>query len=164
MSARRPTLAGYSLLVVCAVAAPAAIAAVSCTASATGPAFGTYSPLSVSPLAANANVTVNCTLLSGGATTVNATLSLSAGASGSFATRTMLSGATRLNYNLYQSAAYAQVWGDGTGGSFTGMASLRLTPANRTQAVTKVAYGRIPALQDIGAGAYLDTIVVTVAY
>ena len=102
--------------------------------------------------------------MSGAATTVNMTVALSAGSSGSFAARTMLNGAQKLRYNLYWSTAYAQVWGDGTGGSFYGVATLGLSPGNPTQTATGVPYGQIAALQDVGAGSYADTIVVTVNY
>jgi spore coat protein U-like protein len=158
---RRGRTAGALLL---GLAAPAAIAAVSCTTAATGPVFGIYNPLSAGALRSNGTVAVTCTLLSGGATTVNLTVTLSAGSSGAFATRALLSGAQSLGYNLYWSTAYAQIWGDGTGGSFYGVGTLPLTGANPTQQATGIVYGQIPAGQDVGAGSYLDTIVVTVTY
>ena len=147
-----------------AVASPSALAVVSCSTTANGVVFGIYSPLNAVPLNSSGLVSITCTLLSGAATTVNMTVALSAGSSGSLAARTMLNGAQALTYNLYWSTAYAQVWGDGTGGSFYGVASLRLTPTTPTQAVSGVTYGQVVALQDVGAGSYADTIVVTVNY
>lgn len=162
---RRPGTGAATLLALAAtLASPSALAVVSCTASANGVVFGIYNPLNAAPLNSNGLVAVTCTLLSGAATTVNMTVALSAGSSGSFAARTMRNGAQILNYNLYWSTAYAQVWGDGTGGSFYGVATLQLTPGNPTQAATGVTYGRVVALQDVGAGNYTDTIVVTVNY
>ena len=156
---------GPWLLCCCGALLPAlATGAVSCSASATGPAFGIYNPLGATPTYANGQVQVTCTLLSGGATTVNLVSSYSAGASGSYATRTMVIGANKLNYNLYFDAAYTQIRGDGTGGSQTGGASLALSPGNPTQTATGTIYGRIPAGQDVAAGAYADTIVVTITY
>jgi spore coat protein U-like protein len=143
---------------------PTARAAVTCSVSATGPAFGIYSPLGTTPTYANGSVMAVCTLLSGGATTVTLVSSYSTGASGQFATRTMLSGTQSLNYNLYFDAAYTEIRGNGTGGSQQGGATLTLTPSAPTQQTSSVIYGRIPAAQDVGAGAYLDTIVVTVSY
>ena len=139
-------------------------AAVSCSATATGPAFGVYNPLNATPTYANSTVQVTCTLLSGGATTVNMVSSYSAGASGSYALRRMLAGANTLNYNLFYDAAYTQIRGDGTGGSQTGGATLNLTPGNPTQTASGTIYGRITAGQDVAAGSYADTIVVTITY
>jgi spore coat protein U-like protein len=153
---------------VCALAlgllAARAEAVVSCTTTATGPAFGIYNPLAGAALDSNGSLAVTCTLLSGGTTSVTPQVRLSTGASGSYSPRTMISGAWKLNYNIYFSTSYTQVWGDGTGGSFYGVATLTLTPGNPTQQATGVLYGQIPAGQDVGAGAYLDTIVVTVTY
>ena len=139
-------------------------AAVSCSVSATGPVFGVYNPLSATPTYANGQIQATCTLLSGGATTVTLVSSYSSGKSGSYAMRTMLSGTNKLNYNLFFDAAYTQIRGDGTGGSQTGGASLALSPGNPTQSSTSTIYGRIPASQDVAAGAYSDTIVVTITY
>ena len=141
-----------------------ATGAVSCTVSATGPIFGIYNPLSPTPTYANGQVQASCTLLSGGATTVTLVSSYSTGKSGSYALRSMASAANLLNYNLFFDAAYTQIRGDGTGGSQTGGASFALTPGNPTQSTTSTIYGRIPASQDAAAGAYADTIVVTVTY
>ena len=65
---------------------------------------------------------------------------------------------------MFFDAAYTQIRGDGTGGSQTGGATLSLTPGNPTQTSTSTIYGRIPASQDVAAGAYADTIVVTITY
>ncbi|MDE2220040.1 MAG: spore coat protein U domain-containing protein [Gammaproteobacteria bacterium] len=139
-------------------------AAVSCSVSATGPAFGVYNPLSATPAYANSAVHVSCTLLSGGATTVNLVSSYSTGNSGSYASRSMLSGASVLRYNLYYDAAYTLIRGNGTGGSQMGGATLNLTPGTPTQTASGTIYGRIPAGQDVAAGSYADTIVVTITY
>ena len=139
-------------------------AAVTCSVTATGPAFGVYSPLNATPTYANSTVQVSCTLLSGGATAVTLVSSYSSGASGSYALRHMLSGANTLNYNLFYDAAYTQIRGDGTGGSQTGGATLNLTPATPTLTAMGTIYGRIPAGQDVAAGSYADTIVVTITY
>jgi spore coat protein U-like protein len=161
----RRLLCRWSWLVLCAAVAPnLAVAAVSCTVTATSTAFGTYNPLSVTPTYANGQVQISCTLLSGGTTNVNLVTSYSAGASGSYALRTMLSGANTLRYNLFADAAYTQIRGNGTGGSQTSAATLNLSRANPTRSVTSVIYGRIPASQDVAAGSYADTIVVTVTY
>ena len=159
-----PRLIGAALATLLALAAPAALAVTSCSVAASGVNFGIYNPLSGTPLDSTGTVTVTCTLLSGGNTTVNLTAALSAGSSASYAARTMIAGTNKLKYNLYWSTAYNQVWGDGTGGSFYGVASIALTPGSPTQQVSGTMYGQISAGQDVGPGAYLDTIVVTVSY
>jgi spore coat protein U-like protein len=153
-----------ALATLLALGAPAALAVTSCSVAASGVNFGIYNPLSGTPLNSTGTVTVTCTLLSGGATTVNLTAALSTGSSGNYTARTMLAGVNKLNYNLYWSTAYQQVWGDGTGGSFYGVASVPLSPGNPTQQVSGTMYGQISAGQDVAPGAYLDTIVVTVNY
>lgn len=140
-------------------------AAASCSVSAMGPAFGIYDPLNAAPTLANGSITATCTWTGGGPTTVNLTSSYSAGNSGNFSSRSMLSGSHVLSYNLYFDDAYTQIRGDGTGGSLTGGASLTVSRNNRSQTTpTSTIYGRIPAGQDVAAGSYTDTIIVTVFY
>jgi spore coat protein U-like protein len=163
--ARRRRQQAAALVALAALLLPSwAAAAVSCSVTATGPAFGVYNPLSASPALSNGQVSASCTLTGGGATTVSLVSSYSAGSSNSFANRTMLSGASTLNYNLYYDAAFTQVRGNGTGGSQTGGATLNLSNGNPTQSVTAVIYGRIPAGQDVTPGSYADIIVVTITY
>jgi spore coat protein U-like protein len=128
------------------------------------PLGGGLCQAAVSCTESNGLVTATCTLLSGGATTVNLVSSYSTGSSGTYATRTLVSGTSLLDYNLYYDAAYTQIRGNGTGGSLTGSASLTLTPAAPTAQAQAVIYGRIPAGQDVSPGGYLDTIVVTITY
>jgi len=144
--------------------APAAHAVVSCTVSATGPAFGIYNPLSAAPTLANGQVTATCTRVSGGTQTVTLTSSYSMGSGTSFAARTLRSGTNILNYNLYYDAAFTQIRGDGSGGSQTGGATLTVSRGTPTASVTSTIYGRILAGQDVAPGLYTDTIVVTITY
>jgi spore coat protein U-like protein len=137
---------------------------VSCTVSATGLAFGVYDPYNPSPTLTNGVVTITCTLVSGGAMFVNPVSSYSTGSSGSYAVRTLLSGANPLNYNFYLDAGMTKRAGDGTGGTFTGGGSMHLIPPVFTGQVQDNLYGRIPISQDAAAGTYLDTIIVTVNY
>ena len=146
------------------VANPSAQAGVTCTVSAVGPAFKTYDPLSPSPNQVNGSVTADCKLTGNTTTTVNLTSSYSKGNSGTYSSRSMKSGNNVLSYNLYYDDAYTQIRGDGTGGSITGGATFTLTRTSNEQSQTSVIYGRIPAGQDVAAGSYSDTIVVTITY
>lgn len=145
------------------LSAPGAYAAVTCTASAVGVAFGVYNPLAAAPTTSTGSIAVTCTSTSNGTTTINLSASYSTGSSGTYATRTMRSGGNVLNYNLYFDAAYTQVRGDGTNGTQNGSATLSLG-RNQSATATGVLYGRAPAGQDVAPGVYSDTITVTVTY
>ena len=139
-------------------------ALVTCTASATGVAFGIYDPLNATPAVSTGSISVTCTLLSGGGTTVAVQADLSTGTSGSFVTRTMLSGINVLNYNLYLNTAHTDVWGDGNDETFSGFGNLTITPSRPTNAVSLTMYGLVPASQDPRPGTFIDTIIVTITY
>ncbi|HEX3950536.1 MAG TPA: spore coat U domain-containing protein [Steroidobacteraceae bacterium] len=158
----RTSLAGAML----AGLAPLAHAAttVNCSVSAGSIAFGVYNPLSAVADASTGTLRITCNGSGTGSANVTVNLSLSAGLSGSYATRKMFSGANALNYNIYWSTAYSQIMGDGSGGSFGGSAGPFVVPAGGSNFATGTMYGRIPALQDVAPGSYSDVITVTVTY
>jgi spore coat protein U-like protein len=157
-------IATLALAGVLVLSAAPALAAVTCSVSATGPSFGIYNPLAVQPLVATGQVSATCTYISGGTQTVSLTSSYSIGSGSSYAARTLRSGTNILNYNLYYDAAFTQIRGNGTGGSQTGGANLTVSRTSPTATVTSTIYGRILAGQDVAPGLYTDTIVVTVTY
>lgn len=59
---------------------------------------------------------------------------------------------------LYTSVARSIIFGDGTGGTQTVSQRFR----NNTKRIT--VYGQIPAMENISAGAYSDSIVATVTF
>lgn len=120
-----------------------------CTVTTTGLVFGAYDPFAAQPVDGAGSVLVDCT------SAVSYVISLSAGA-GSYALRTMLSGSDRLDYNLYGDSTRTSVWGDGSAGTVT--VAGNATSANHT------VYGRIPARQNVRAGSYADSIVVTLTF
>ena len=132
----------------------------SCTVAAVPVAFGSYNPLSASPLSSTGTVTVTCTAIISLA--VSYTIKLSQGGAGSYAPRKMAFSSNNLNYNLYTSNSYGVVWGDGTGG--TSFVSDSYALALLINVVNYSVYGSVPALQNIPAGAYSDLITVTVNY
>ncbi len=146
-----------------------AYAATNCTVGASGVSFGIYDPLLGSADDSTGQVSVTCTATFPPIVdTVNYTVSLSSGSSGSYATRRMQSGSSVLNYNLYTTSARSagQIWGDTTGGSANMSGSMTIGfffwPTTHTDLLT--IYGRIPAGQDVAAGTYADTIIVTVTF
>jgi spore coat protein U-like protein len=154
-----------SAIIALGATAPAlAVVTVNCTASASSIAFGIYNPLSTTPATSTGSLRVVCSGSGSGSRNVTVGVTLTAGLSGSFATRRMFSGANFLNYNIYWSTAYSQVMGDGSGGSFAGSAGPFTVFAGGTGTATGTMYGRVPAQQDVAPGSYVDTILMTVTY
>jgi len=156
----RKVLVGIATILLAAGAQAAGI----CTVSITGPAFGVYNPLNPAATTANGSVTATCTWTSGGSSNFTLASSYAAGNSGNLVTRYMLSGANRLDYNLYYDAGFTRIRGDGTGGSQTDTATLRVSRGQPTATSTSTIYGRIPPGQSAGPGSYSDTIIVTINY
>lgn len=134
-----------------------------CTVSTTLPvSFGNYNPFNLTPIDTTGTIHVSCTaLLAGGL--VNYTVTLNPGLYGTFATREMANGSYRLNYNIYKDATRLSVWGDGTSGTSTNTGSCLLVIGGNCAADFS-AYGRLPAEQNAGVGAYADTVTVTITY
>ena len=133
----------------------------SCAVSAVPVNFGIYNPLSAVPATATGTVTVSCTVTVIGLLE-SWTVDLSSGNSGNFATRVLANGSSTLSYNLYTSAAYTSIWGDGSGTTSVVSGSTLLAVGTTNNYYT--VYGRIPAGQDAAAGTFTDTIVVTLNY
>jgi spore coat protein U-like protein len=133
--------------------APATVRAAVCGVSATPVAFGTYPPFSGTPTDSTGSVTVTCI----GTATIS--IALSTGGSGSYAARQMNNGGIHLLYQLYSTAGRTTIWGNGTGGTVT-VSDTLVGFASRNYTV----FGRIPTLQGVKPGAYVDTITVTVSY
>jgi spore coat protein U-like protein len=146
-------------LLACLCAAPQ-VAQPACTVSATNLSFGQYVTSSGSAADTTGNIAVTCSGLAN--LLVGYTIALSTGASGSYAPRTLTSGANTLNYNLYTDLLRTTVWGNGSGSSTVSGSILvqLLFPTTNNHTV----YGRIPASQNVAPGNYSDTITVTVNY
>jgi spore coat protein U-like protein len=127
-----------------------------CTVESPAVVFGTVTP----PISANVDsgnwIGVTCP------GTVPYSISLSPGGSGNYSQRKMsLSGGgptDTMNYNIYTTDAYTTIWGDGTGG--TGV----VTGTGSGTEQISTTYGRIPPQVTPAAGAYTDSITVTVTY
>lgn len=162
-------IARYLLLVIAGIMPLESFAANgTCTVSATPHAFGSYSPLSASPVDSTATISVTCvgiTILFLVTLDVDYTINLSKGGAGSYSPRYMSLLTNHLTYNLYTDSARSIVWGDGTGGTSTKTGSIHGTGLLFTSVTDNhTIYGRIPGSQNISAGAYTDIITVTVNY
>jgi spore coat protein U-like protein len=130
-----------------------------CVVSLTSIAFGNYDPQSPGPTDTVGTLSVSCTSGDPGNSTLS--ISLSGGSSGNANARTMLQGSHPLYYNLYSNVARTAVWGDDSGGGESVASGF---PAVSRGAKAFSIYGRIPAMQNAWAGAYHDSITVTVTY
>lgn len=150
---------GLLMFAFCCAAAPASAQA--CSVSATPMSFAPYNAFSGSAVNAASTVTVHCTglLLIG----VVYDVRLGTGQSGSIPVRKMKHsvGASELDYQVYTNPARTNVWGNGTqGGTYSGI--MLLGVLSRTH--THTAYSRIPASQQVEAGNYSDSPVMTIVY
>jgi spore coat protein U-like protein len=159
---------GLAGLVACAVLAAApANAAYSCSVAVVGVNFGPYDPLPATPDDSAGRLDVTCTNVPGtGVDTVGYDVTLSSGTAGIYAPRQLAAGSARLDYNLYADGGRSQVWGNGSGGSVPVSGSMKVGPGvgNGSRTNRHDIFGRIPARQDVAAGVYSDTIVVTVTF
>jgi spore coat protein U-like protein len=126
-----------------------------CTVSTTALAFGNVDTTSGSNVDSTGSLSIRCT----NGTAWAASAGVGSGSGASFANRRMTAGANLLNYNIYTTAARTVVWGDGTSST----ATIPGTGTGNAQSVT--VYGRVASGQtSVPAGAYADTISVTVTY
>lgn len=156
-SRRQGTEIALAQLAICAAAAlfsHAAVAASSCSVSATGLAFGAYD--TINPVNKYAvTITVNCN-----AAQVSGSLSASAGNSNNQSNRQMWyidsHGVQRtLNYNLYTDPARTSVWGTTN--------TIPVT-VGTSKSATATAYGLIPGNQNVVSGTYSDSVIITMSY
>lgn len=142
--------------------------ALSCSVDSSGLDFGAYSHLNSSSNNSTANIIVECSIFLIEYQNVNYSVALGTGLSGSYAFRTMSNSISGLNYNLFTDPSHSVVWGDGSGSSVTISDSyvlrdlLGLGQSSETRQYT--VYGSIPSSQNVTAGVYSDTIIVTVTY
>ncbi|MDN7672218.1 spore coat U domain-containing protein [Burkholderia oklahomensis] len=141
-----------------ALAAPPAVAALSCTMNAPSTmVFGTYDTINAATTAIT--ISVNCT----GNGSATPTVAASAGG-GSYSNRQMTrtGGSNLLSYNLYIDSAHTMIWGDGISG---GTSTISFGKLNNVSSVSATVYGLIRGGQNVVPGAYADhTITITFSY
>ncbi len=130
--------------------------------------FGSYDTLApVAALPVTGLVSVECALAPAGRPQrVDYQIRLGKGASGTYTPRRMRrAGATAdtLEYNLYLESLGA-IWGDGTNGTAVAGGTVMVTPGRPTRSRDHRLLGQIPPRQPVAAGAYQDTIIVTVTF
>jgi spore coat protein U domain-containing protein, fimbrial subunit CupE1/2/3/6 len=131
------------------VMAFAQTAVATCTLGVTDVTFGEYDIFE----SLDSNITGSVSVSCDSDTTLQVTLGAG---SGTFSARKMLNGTSTLLYNLFLDPAHLTLWGDGSPG--TGL--LGLSGSGGTYTI----YGRIPARQNVPAGLYTDSIVVSLTF
>lgn len=134
----------------------------SCAVNATPFTFGTYNPLSNSPVSATAVVEVECTVIIAGGS-VSYDIQLDGGIIGTVANRSMSNGTSLLNYSLYTDASRLTRWGDGSFGTSVVSNAFNLGLSTRRMD-SFIVHGHIPAGQNVTTGSYSDTVTITVVY
>lgn len=141
-SAALPMLVTATVLSSCVVT-PTAMPFLSVTTGETAPTTST-------------TLVVACTT-TGTAYDVKITAGAGAGATAAKRVMTGGTGTDKLIYSLYQDANHTTVWGE-TKGTDTKSGVSTVLPATLT------VYGKIEAKQSVAAGAYTDTVMVSVEY
>lgn len=157
MRSPRSLLVLLATLVSMVLLAPRARAASCSFQTVTSVAFGAYDVFTTTPLDSTATIAYSCT-----PSVTSPRIFLSMGGGGSFNPRRLTGPlGTLATYNLYLDSARTTIWGDGSGGTsfITGP-----DPSSNSQVFTYTIYARVFAGQDLIAGAYSDTITVTINY
>lgn len=129
-----------------------------CSISAAPMAFGSYDPLAanlVNPLNDSAMLTILCTNGLPATVTMDQGLHAAGGSSAGAPLRQMASGGNVLAYGLFTDNAYTLTWDGVTGSPYTGTG---LAGSNLT------VYGQVPGGQNVQAGAYTDTVTVSITF
>jgi spore coat protein U-like protein len=126
-----------------------------CTVSTSALAFGNVDVTAGTNVDSTGGLSVTCT----NGTTWAASAGIGTGTGATFANRRMANGSNLLDYNIYTTAGRTTVWGDGTAST----ATIGGTGTGTAQSVT--VYGRVSSGQTgVPAGAYADTVAVTITY
>lgn len=152
---KRLAIACLTAVTLCAANAQAA----GCSLSTGGIAFGNYR--SAGPaVSTTAVLTVLCFGTPG--EVVQYGISLSPGSSADFHARTLRAGPHAVAYNIYTTAAFVQVIGDGTAG--TARLSGTITLGSGSGAAAHLLHARAPGAQPAAPGSYSDTLIVAIEF
>jgi spore coat protein U-like protein len=148
--------------------------AANCTLGLTDIDFGAVSQLNPDPVDVQGSLSVQCQAEAGDlqglplTATVDYTISMNGGGSGSAVARALSGSGGSLGYNIYVDAGLQMVWGDGSNGTqvaggqfvFTELEVLTNTP----KSADHISYARIPPGINVPPGMYADTVTVTLTF
>ena len=144
----------------CALACSQAHSAVSCAVNNAVLAFGTYTAFTAQPTDSVGTVDLSCANLDSTAGSgVSVLLGIGASANGSATQRKLAGNGSTLNYGIYSDPARTRSWTEGPDAPQQPTGPLQ---ARETRQLRFTLYGRIPPLQNSNAGAYSDSLVITV--
>jgi len=150
----------YFICLICLLGFAPPADAFNCNVNVTNINFGNYDVFDAIPRDATGTISVDCNIPAKNPhAPLAVTIAISPGNSGTFAQRQMQGAGTVLNYNLYATPSFSNVWGDGSGGTY-----FPTTFITRNTPWTGTIYGRIPAQQNVTPGAYNDLLIVTVEW
>lgn len=132
-----------------------------CTTSVVAPVFGVYRSAG-NGNSANGVINVSCVVSGVVPQSVLYTVKLDLSANAQGTQRRMNHGGNTLQYNVYCSGGYNQVWADGN--NSTCMASGGQPNLLGTLLGVHPVYGRIPGGQFVAPGIYSDSIAIQVLY
>lgn len=133
--------------------------AFNCSVTTTPVNFINYDVFSLSPTYSTGIVTVNCN--NPDRTPIPVNISINSGGSGTFNPRQMraATGTDRLNYYLFTTASRTVIWGDGSSGTST-----VTNVVSRNAIWNATIFGMLPPRQNLRAGNYNDSLLVTVIW
>lgn len=143
--------------VLCQVPAQAVI---SCSVSSSG--FNSvYSTTAPTANTSSGTAVISCTRAAGDANTVSYTLNADNGLNPAGQNNRAGLGASLITYELYRDAGFSQRWGPGGVRDFAGNINFG---GSLSVTLTLAYYAVIPALQNVPAGLYTDTVSMTLVY
>ncbi|HEY0634125.1 MAG TPA: spore coat U domain-containing protein [Gammaproteobacteria bacterium] len=140
-------------------------AAGSCAVAISNLTFPGYDVFNLAPTDTTGAVLVTCTDDGlPGVLNIDISLTLSAGSSGTVSGRQMVQAGVseRLDYNLFRDAAATLLWGETPGIDDYQIHKLKV-PKNGSVQSTLSIFARIPPGQDVSAGGYSDSLVLTIS-
>ncbi len=118
----------------------------------------TYDVLSGAAATSSASMSVTCDA----ASSTNVALSIDNGLHSTTSNpwRKLLNSSNNqtLQYNIFTTAGYASIWGDGTNGTVT------QSQPQTASTFSLTMYGEIPGAQNVSAGNFSDTVTVTMTF
>jgi spore coat protein U-like protein len=156
-AARLAFLCTFALM---AAAPQGARAAISCSISSPGWTTS-YMTTATTATTGASTVSIDCTRATTDPSTQTYTLAANNGLQPKGQTNQAISGASLIKYNEYQNAALSLAWGSGGNRTFAG--TINFGASTTASAIVTYYYG-IPALQNVAAGVYTDTVTMTLTY
>ena len=143
------------LLLLCISGSSYLHAGIACDINGAALAFGMYDPSEKLPTDGVGTVNLSCTNFNTVAPN-GATVALSIS---SVSSLKMIGNGDALDYGIYSNSARSISWGNGLAAPTLSTGAMQ---ANETKALRFTVYGRIPPLQNIAAGSYADSLLITV--